>query len=375
MHPRISDVVELRIQQLSQGEFKFTIPFQIMHIFDLQTVYRLSNAGWSDPEAADGNNNGAHRRLPRIRFPDNTLLEPTQAIRLAREISQPFVNNHIAPAAYLLREMQLRALVSILSYVRLCVGEDKAGKKKPQLGHESQDTLQNNIRKLAQDLHLSQGSAADKGDCEFLLRYAQNLLSSFRSDHGAAFKAAAGFANIAFAMGHAGQYNSHGAQLHLRRAISQITPRAAKWHDGFDEMHHICMIVLAWSQYSSDGRSRSQFREVCMAMIAELRAKLRDGLAGLNTSRTSYTRSRLKKMTDAGAYLVDLNPVGDSPAFPTYGWMYLIGRLIERFMADGGPQSEHEKHDFDELVQLLVEACQTTAYDEVRYKAVSISLG
>lgn len=367
MHPKIGDVVDQKIQQLAGGQFNYIIPYQLMHIFDLQTVYLLSNAAWR-PNSSDKGS------FPRIRFPDNALLQPTQAIRCAEILSQRHVNNHIKPSSYLEREIQLRALVSVLSYLQLCTTEatETTATSRPQISHTTEAILHRNIRELSKDLYLSTGTAADLGDCEFLLRYARNLLSSFRSDQGAAVKTAAGFANFVFAVGHASQYNGAGAVVHLRKAFTQINPRPDRWHAGFDDMHHICMIVLSWSQYSSsrDSRSAAEFRAVCSDMIAQLRAKLKDGIAALNNAHSVSRSIFWKKMTDGAAHLAGVNPIADNPTHLTYGLLYLIGRLVERMVADGGGQTDGERGNINELVEYLVEICQTTEFDEIRYKAV-----
>ncbi|KAI5776458.1 hypothetical protein EDC01DRAFT_682413 [Geopyxis carbonaria] len=143
------------------------------------------------------------------------------------------------------REIQLRALVSILSLLQLFPASATPGRPRPRLSLAAAEGLRNNILTLSVDLHNSRGGAAEKGDCEFLIRYALNLLSCLPGDEMVMVKVVSNFANLLFAAGMAYQYNGPSAIRHLKLAFRRIEPKPSKWHKEFDQYHHLVGFPLS----------------------------------------------------------------------------------------------------------------------------------
>ena len=119
------------------------------------------------------------------------------------------------------------------------------------------------------------------------------------------------------------------------------------------------MVILSWSLYQNAGSS-PQFRQACCDMIALLRNKLRDGINNLNAQgSTKWKISALFPSTEAT----------NSSVHMTYGLLYLIGRLAERYMAGGGSSREPQ---IAQLTDVLVWACQKSKFGEIKFKAYEI---
>jgi len=119
------------------------------------------------------------------------------------------------------------------------------------------------------------------------------------------------------------------------------------------------MVIISWSLYQSAGSS-PQFRQACCDMIAILRNKLRDGINNLNAQGSTKRKiSALFPSTEATNTSVHM----------TYGLLYLIGRLVERYMAGGGSSQSAQ---ICELTRLLVWACQKSKFGEIKFKAYEI---
>lgn len=330
-----------------------------MQIFELQVVYRLSKQAWDqrdDSEDEDG-------AVQQIDVPDSALLQPTQIINCALELSKRHVTHHIPPDCFMEREIQVRALVSILSLLQLFSSS--------RLSQSTAEILRENINSLARDLHNSSRKASEIGDCEFMIRYARNLLTCLPGERGVGLNLAARFTNLLFATGLAYQFNGPDAIRHLQRAFRSISPRPSKWHSQLDHFHHLAMIVNLWALCGDRSPDRKEFRRLCCQNIVELRVRLRDGLAQLNSNHHPAKSVFWRRLADGAAHIAGLEASAENPTHLTYGILYLIGRLVERLAAEGGPRTRSETKALAELQELLVETVQTSGFEEVRYKAVS----
>lgn len=186
-----------------------------MQIGDLQIIYRLS----------DG-----------VQIPQNYMLTPSAALECAKRLSTRLVEHHSDPYCFLEREIQLRALVSYLSLLRLI---DPSKDRKPRLISEVRDLIRSNIGLLQDDLRKSAGTASDKGDCEFMAHYALNLMTDLPGDDSQTAKLASGLLNVCFAAGMAYSYNGQAAIDHLKLAVASIEPKPSEWHADFDRAHHL----------------------------------------------------------------------------------------------------------------------------------------
>jgi hypothetical protein len=139
------------------------------------------------------------------------------------------------------RGIQIRALVSCLSLLALM---DPSHERKPRMSAELRRTIEDGITTFTADLNKSGGSAADKGDCEFMARYALNLLRGFPDDKRPAAKLADILMSVLFAAGMAYQYNGPGVIRQLKSAVSNIQPKLDNWHAEFDQLHHLVGFIF-----------------------------------------------------------------------------------------------------------------------------------
>jgi hypothetical protein len=198
MHPNIQKVVEDLTTKLTTG-FSYGTAWLLMQITDLQIVYHLSRMTIS--------------RSPESKFPENVLLTPTRVHILADLLSMRHIRNCIS----------LRGIVSALSLLHLQSAVSGVSGR-PLLQAESERQLRENIINLSADIENSQGTEIEKGDCEFLVRYALNLLAEMPSDQPIALAVGSRAINAIFAAGTA--YQFHGAES-LRYVI--IFVRKTRW--------------------------------------------------------------------------------------------------------------------------------------------------
>ena len=222
LHPDINAVVGRMTKKIEGGDYTYRRAWQLMQIGDLQIVYQLSGI----PQALRGE-----------------VLIASVALRCALALSTPQVKHQIAPDCFMEREIQLRALVSMLSLLQLLKLQTPG--RGPVLTAATERKLWDNLRVLQEDLSKSLGSAAEKGDCEFMARYAQNLLTDLPGDDNTTTKWASSIMNIFFAAGMAYQYNGPEAIKHLRLAVEPLNRRGANWHLEFDRFHHV--VFHPWS--------------------------------------------------------------------------------------------------------------------------------
>ncbi|KAF8534541.1 hypothetical protein BDD12DRAFT_859896 [Trichophaea hybrida] len=352
LHPRIDEVVETMYAKVNEG-FNYRTVWEMEMVANLQIIYRLSASTASNtPEASVGE-----------RLPQNVLLSTRLVFRCVKFFSQRHVDYQIAPDCFIERSIQIRALASFLSLLHLL---DPSMDRKPRLITEIREEVRSNIEEFRSDLAKSQGSAADKGDCEFMARYALNLLNGLPGDDTRAANLASSFMNVLFAAGMAYAYNGPAAIEYLRLALRVVDPKPSEWHADFDRYHHLTIIVLSWSLYY-DARARAEFRELCCDFIRTFRQKLLDGLTALN-DRYSSPKKVLGKIA---APLFPVAKASDSQVHTTYGILYLIGRLVERYMVD----SEEDVLKDPEIVNLrrvLAWACRNSKYGEIRFKSYEI---
>ncbi|KAI5840898.1 hypothetical protein BZA05DRAFT_194108 [Tricharina praecox] len=342
LHPDINAVVGRMTKKIEGGDYTYRRAWQLMQIGDLQIVYVLSGL----PQALRDQGK-AH----------SSLLIASVALRCALALSAPQVKHQIPPDCFMEREIQLRALGSMLSLLQLLKAQAPA--RNPVLTAATEKLLWENLRVLQEDLSKSLGGAADKGDCEFMARYAQNLLADLPGDDNVATKWASSIMNIFFAAGMAYQYNGPEAIKLLRLAVEPLSHRGTSWHREFDRFHHVTMVIISWSLYHNAGSSPA-FRLACSDMIGLLRNKLRDGINNLNAQGSTKRKiSALFPSTEAT----------DSSVHMTYGLLYLLGRLVERYMAGGGSSREKQ---IAQLTDVLVWACQKSKFGEIKFKAYEI---
>jgi len=228
LHPDINAVVGRMTRKIEDGDYTYRRNWQLMQIGDLQIVYQLSGI----PQALRGEGRA-----------QNCLLIASAALRCALALSTPQVKHQIAPDCFMEREIQLRALVSMLSLLQLLKSQTPG--RGPVLTAATATKLWDNLRVLQDDLSKGGGSAADMGDCEFMARYAQNLLADLPSDDSTATKWASSIMNIFFAAGMAYQYNGPEAVKLLKQAIEPLNRRGTSWHTEFDRFHHVVRITAA----------------------------------------------------------------------------------------------------------------------------------
>lgn len=193
--------------------------WMLMHIGDLQIIYRLSEA-------------------PGTEIPQNTMLNPSAALECVKKLAARHCEHYLDPYCFLEREIQLRALVSFLSLLQL-INPARDQKPGPRLIAGVRDTIRASIGVLQTDLRSNAGSVSDKGDCMFMAHYAINLLSDLPGNQSQTSKLAFGFLNLCFAAGSAYTFNGQAAIEQLKTAVASIEPRPSKWHADFDRAHHL----------------------------------------------------------------------------------------------------------------------------------------
>lgn len=340
-----------------EENFSYPSAWLMMQIMDLQIIYQLSKS----PLAG-----GTPDKTTRFKVSKSCILWSTLVTKCALVFSRQHVLNHIAPMCWLEREIQLRVLVSSLSLLHLfepnCTG--------PRLTNDTADLLKDNIMKLWRDLQNGGGTAAEKGDCEFLVRYAVNLLGNLPGDESTSAAVASRVTNFLFAAGTAYQYSGQQTVEHLRKAFRPLRTKPSEWHAEIDQYHHLTMSLLALSLCSSDFDARNMFRALCTDLISTLRQKLRDQLAIVNERHTLAVY--WGKVASHTANVAGSEPT-DNPTNLTYGLMYLLCRLVERLVAEGGGLQGDEEQCMADLMKLLVSVCQNSRFDEIKYKAVCFS--
>lgn len=232
LHPAIDEVLIKLLDDLKGGRFTYTIAWQIMNIVDLNIVYRLSVS--TSPSSPGEPSVGET-------LPQNALLTAGPVLDCVKYFCQQHVDHHIAPDCFMERGIQIRALVSCLSLLALM---DPSHERKPRMSAELRRTIEDGITTFTADLNKSGGSAADKGDCEFMARYALNLLRGFPDDKRPAAKLADILMGVLFAAGMAYQYNGPGVIKQLKSAVSNIQPKLDNWHAEFDQLHHLVGFVF-----------------------------------------------------------------------------------------------------------------------------------
>lgn len=204
-----------------------------MNIVDLNIVYRLSVS--TSPSSPGEPSVGKA-------LPQNALLETGTVLDCVKYFCQQHVDHHIAPDCFMERGIQIRALVSCLSLLALMDPPDE--RRPARLTVELRKTIEDGITTFVADLNKSGGSAADKGDCEFMARYALNLLRGFPDDKRPAAKLADILMGVLFAAGMAYQYNGPGVIRQLQSAVSNIQPKLDNWHAEFDQLHHLVGFIF-----------------------------------------------------------------------------------------------------------------------------------
>lgn len=128
------------------------------------------------------------------------------------------------------------------------------------------------------------------------------------------------------------------------------------------------MIVLSMSRFEEAGAFRD-FRDLCSDLISRLTKKLSDGLKDLEKGAGHGPKQVLGKFVWLFRPGVESS---DNRVHMPYGLLYLVGRLVERYISDFGGGEATEDPVIEELRYLLVKEACRSQFREIRTKSYEI---